>query len=183
MACSFDLPHHPAPMTDTSAQLLRVLIDQAPVAIAMLDREMRYIAASRRWISHYRFGTKNIRGLSHYELFPDMPERWRDIHQRALNGEIIFCDEDRFDRADGEVQWQRWEVRPWYASGAQGGFTIFTEDITQRVRDREQLLALNAEQLRAALAEAEGLRGQLREMEMSMRKLAPAEPTRLSGDR
>lgn len=180
MVRSVESVHHPAPMADTSEQLLRVFIDQAPVPIAMLDREMRYVAASRRWCSDYRFGEKNIRGLSHYELFPDMPERWRDIHQRALNGEIISCDEDRFERADGEIQWLRWELRPWYSTSGQGGFTIFAEDISKRIRDREQILRRNAEleqrmsernaqleenaaRLRAALDEVDGLRQELRE--------------------
>ena len=129
-------------MADTSEELLRVFTDQAPVAIAMLDRDMRYVAASRRWLSDYVFIDKNIRGLSHYEVFPDIPERWRDIHQRALNGEIISCDEDRFDRAHGGAQWLRWEVRPWYSNVGLGGFTILAEDITRRIRDRERVLQI-----------------------------------------
>lgn len=139
-------------MADNSEALLRVFIDQASVPIAMLDREMRYVAASRRWLSDYGLGGRSIRGLSHYDLFPDIPERWRDIHQRALNGEIVSCDEDRFDRADGKTEWQRWEVRPWYTSEGQGGFTIFSEDITARIREREHVVTLNA-QLQQRLSE------------------------------
>src|SRR6187200_3247750 len=88
-------------MNGDSEELLRLFIDQAPVPIAMFDREMRYIAASRRWVNDYGFGKKKWRGVSHYELFPDIPDRWREIHQRALNGEVVAASEDRFDRADG----------------------------------------------------------------------------------
>src|SRR5688572_758764 len=74
-------------MQGDSEELLRSFIDQAPVPIAMFDREMRYIAASRRWVSDYGFNDKSWRGASHYEMFPDLPSRWLAIHRRALYGE------------------------------------------------------------------------------------------------
>lgn len=167
-------------MPDNSKELLHVFIDQAPVAIAMFDRGMHYIAASRRWLSDYGLADRTLRGLSHYEVFPDLPARWRDVHRRALAGEIISSDDDRFDRADGSVQWLRWEVRPWYGEEGLGGITIFFEDVTERrraqsrleqlnaqlehrVRDRTALLESSVQDLRTALIEAEKLRQELRE--------------------
>jgi len=167
-------------MTGDREDLLRLFIDQAPVAIAMFDREMRYIAASRRWVSDYSLADQTLRGLSHYEVFPDIPERWREIHRRALGGEIVTMDDDRFDRDDGTVQWLRWEVRPWYREETLGGIIIFAEDISERTRARERILQLNVEleqrvlertalleasvtDLRQALLVADGLRRELRE--------------------
>jgi diguanylate cyclase (GGDEF)-like protein/PAS domain S-box-containing protein len=167
-------------MPDNSEELLHVFIDQAPVAIAMFDRDMRYLAASRRWLSYYGLTNRTLHGLSHYEVFPDLPERWREIHRRALAGEIISSQDDRFDRADGSVQWLRWEVRPWYGKEGLGGITIFLEDVTERrraqtrleqlnaqlehrVRDRTALLESSVQDLRTALIEAEKLRKELRE--------------------
>jgi PAS domain S-box-containing protein len=160
-------------MNDDSEELLRLFIDQAPVPIAMFDREMRYIAASRRWVSDYGLGDKKWRDVCHYEVFPDLPVRWRAVHRRAMYGEIITCDEDRYDRADGVVQWLRWEVRPWYRESEQGGIIIFAEDITERKKAQDSLLKLNAEleqrvqertsHLQQALDEAERLRRELRE--------------------
>ncbi|HVT97975.1 MAG TPA: EAL domain-containing protein [Acidobacteriaceae bacterium] len=121
-------------------ELFQLFIEYAPAAIAMFDREMRYIAASRRWIQDYGLAGQDLTGRSHYEIFPEIPERWKALHQRALNGEDLYCDEDRFVRADFTVQWLRWELHSWRtAEGSIGGLLIFTEDITQQKKDKEQL--------------------------------------------
>ena len=97
----------------------------------MFDREMRYLAVSRRWISDYGLGERDIIGLSDYEVFPEIDEKWKDIHRRALSGEVVKGDDDPFERADGRVQWLRWEARPWYAGYSDiRGIVVFTEDIT-----------------------------------------------------
>lgn len=113
--------------------LLNIFIEHSPVALAMFDRHMRYIHASRRWKSDLHLSHEDLRGRWHYEVFPDVPDRWKEIHRRALSGEIIRSEEDRFERNDGSEQWFRWEVRPWLqASGQVGGLLIFFEEITER---------------------------------------------------
>ncbi len=112
---------------------LRIFVEHAPAAIAMLDTDLRYVAASRRWLVDYGLPEQDVRGRSHYELFPEIPERWKEILRRCLAGAIERADEDSFDRADGTRQWLRWEVRPWHASpGTVGGIVIFSEDVTER---------------------------------------------------
>lgn len=113
--------------------LLREFITHTPAAIAMLDRDLRYVQASRRWLSDYKLHDQNIIGRSHYEVFPDIPERWKQIHQRVLAGAVEGCDEDPFPRADGGLEWLQWEARPWYeSSGSIGGIVFFTQVITER---------------------------------------------------
>jgi PAS domain S-box-containing protein len=120
---------------------LSLLIDHSPAALAMFDCDMRYLAASRRWYADYGLSDEII-GRSHYEVFPEIGEDLKAIHRRALAGETIRGDEDRFVRQDGTEQWLRWEVRPWFtAADAIGGIVIMSEDITERksaVRDLQQ---------------------------------------------
>ncbi|MDE1943401.1 MAG: PAS domain S-box protein, partial [Betaproteobacteria bacterium] len=106
----------------------------------MFDLDMRYLAASGRWIEDFKLRQPDILGKSHYEIFPEIPERWKEIHRRALQGEFFSAHEDRFDRQDGSVQWLRWEIRPWYAANEViGGIIIQTEDITARKSAEDEL--------------------------------------------
>jgi PAS domain S-box-containing protein len=133
-----------------SNERMSLFVEYAPAALAMFDRDMRYLAASRRWMRDY--GLKaDIVGNSHYEVFPEIPERWKDAHRRGLAGEVVRNDEDLFVRADGFRQWLRWEIRPWRAAtGEVGGIVIFSEDITELVRAREAT-ATHASELEEAM--------------------------------
>jgi PAS domain S-box-containing protein len=145
-----------------SRERLRLFIDHAPASLAMFDRQMRYLSVSRRWLSDYGLGDRDILGLSHYEVFPEISEGWKEAHRRGLAGEVVRSEGDRFQRLDGSVQWIRWEVRPWYdAAGGVAGIVIFTEDITESRRAEEalrqsyqrlDLLAETASQLLASVA-------------------------------
>ncbi len=136
-----------------SEERLRLFVTQAPVAIAMCDRHMHYLAVSRRWQADYGLGTQELIGRSHYELFPDLPPAWRAAHARALAGAVERNEEDCFVRRDGTVQWLRWEVQPWrYASGEVGGLIIFSEDIT--VRKEVERALTESEQRWRTVAEA-----------------------------
>ncbi|MEZ4671328.1 MAG: PAS domain S-box protein [Anaerolineae bacterium] len=125
-----------------SEQRLRLFIEHAPAAITMLDKNMVVLAASRRWIEDYRLGESNIVGRSHYDLFPEIPERWKEIHRRCLAGTVEKHDKDPFSRADGKLDWVRWEIHPWrHSNGEIGGILLFSEVITDRVNAEKILRA------------------------------------------
>jgi PAS domain S-box-containing protein len=124
-------------------ELLKIFVKNVPTAVAMLDRDMRYVQVSDRWCTDYLPGRAQILGRSHYEIFPDMPERWKEVHRRALEGETLRADEDRWDGTDG-THWARWEVRPWKTpEGAVGGILILAEDITRRKQMEESLSGMS----------------------------------------
>jgi len=123
-----------------SEERLRLFIQHAPVAIAMFDNKMRYLAASRRWLADGNLSDRDIAGRSHYEIFPNLPDDLKDAHRRALAGEVVSSSEYRYVHGNGTVQWFTWEVRPWYVKGDTiGGIIIYSEDITRQKQVEEEL--------------------------------------------
>lgn len=137
---------------------LEAFVGAAPAAIAMFDHEMRYIAASERWLDDYQLKTKEFIGVCHYDLFPDTSQEWRRIHQRCLNGAIEREEEELLDQANGEKEWVKWEVRPWLNNNYQvGGIIILTEDITVRKKQEEELRVAKRKAEEASEAKAQFL--------------------------
>ena len=125
-----------------SEEQFRLFFDSAPAAVAMFDRDMRYLAVSRRWLGCFDL-PDDVIGRCHYDVFPNLPERWRQTNDRCLAGATESAEEDRFERADGAVQWLKWQVLPWCtALGDVGGIIILCEDITESRRwiARQQVL-------------------------------------------
>jgi PAS domain S-box-containing protein len=122
--------------------LLRSFVEHTPAAVAMLDKDLKYIATSRRWLQDYGLGERDLAGQHHYDVFPEIRNlpHWQRLHQSALAGAIERSEEDLFVRADGRTDWLRWEMRPWRDDkGAIGGVIMFTEVITERKLAEERL--------------------------------------------
>jgi PAS domain S-box-containing protein len=133
----------------TSEELLKIFVKHVPAAVAMLDRDMRYLQVSNRWCSDNSVEASELLGRSR-ELSPEMPDRWKEVNRRALQGETLRADEDRWE-SGGSTRWARWEVRPWRAAdGTVGGILILTEDITRR-KQMEETLRESEDKLRLLL--------------------------------
>ncbi len=129
---------------------LQFFLRDAPIAVAMFDRDMRYLGASGPWLKDYRLDSRVI-GRRHSEVFPEMSERWKELHRCVLRGELLEAAEDHFERPDGTEAWLRWKARPWRgADGEVGGAIIFSEEITAR-KDAEQCARRNDLRLQLAL--------------------------------
>ncbi len=127
-------------LRETQEQL-RLFVEHSPAALAMFDNQMRHLHVSRRWMTDYGLGDRDLRGLWLYDVLPDLPEKWKEAHRRALAGEVVRKEAERFRRADGTEQFVRSELRPWQDDeGGIGGILIFSEDVTEREKAEAELL-------------------------------------------
>jgi PAS domain S-box-containing protein len=145
----------------TSEALLRIFVENTPASVAMCDRDMRYLAYSRRWVKDYGLPHEDLTGRCHYDVFGNIPDRWKAEHRRCFRGEVIYNEEEPFVRADGSTDWVRRTIHPWYDRDDNiGGLIMFTEVITERKtveQERERLI----KELRQALKDVKQLSGML----------------------
>ncbi len=137
---------------------LKAFVQNAPAAVAMLDNNMVYIAASDKWKEDYKIPSeKNIIGQIHYNILTNISEEWKQLHQKCLKGEVIKKEEHVWRPAGWHTDmYIKWEARPWYElNGDIGGLILYTQDITTMCLQRDELndAKLNAEQASSAKSE------------------------------
>jgi len=139
-------------------EVLRLFVRHTPAAIAMFDNDMRYLQVSDRFLTDYGLEGQDIIGKRHYDLFPDLPESWKEVHRRILAGAVERNDEDPYVDNDGNPGWLQWESRPWRKpDGEIGGLILFTQVITERKRAETELRA-SEDRLRALSAKMQSAR-------------------------
>jgi two-component system sensor kinase FixL len=136
---------------------MRQLIEQLPVAVAVFDREMRYVAVSRVFIRDHpgalQLTPAAYVGRSHYDTILHRNDHWRLVHLRVLAGEAVHMDAEPYPQADGRPGWIRWRMAPWRGvDGSVGGATLFIEMVTGRVEAERALVASESR-----LRESEGI--------------------------
>jgi two-component system sensor histidine kinase/response regulator len=125
-------------------QQLKQIITCVPVAMAMFDTEMRYVANSHKWLTQFNLEWQTLTDLSHYKLFPDTPNRWKVMYEEALKGKVVSMSEDAWQRADGSVMYLRWAAHPWYnPDGKVGGIVMVSDKINELVEARETALEVS----------------------------------------
>lgn len=136
-----------------NSELLCAFVKHTPAAVAMLDRNLRYLLTSHRWLTDYALDNQDLIGRSHYEMFPllefesegeewgqkghrsyqtppQLPtlKRWQEIYALCLTGKAQCGDSDYVIIPNGLRQRIKWEIQPWHTStGEIGGIMMFTE--------------------------------------------------------
>lgn len=131
--CSMLPMGHPTP----SESLFKTLVEHAPAALAILDRAGRYMIASRRWITEFNLGTRDLSGRFCFEVFPKSARKWKE---RCLAESVEKHQNVLFQRSDGTTEYRDWELRPWRdASGGIGGIVVISELSADQSPSRERV--------------------------------------------
>jgi len=129
-------------------QQIQAIASCAPVAMAMLDRELRYVAHSDAWKAQHGGGAGTWIGRAYGEIHPEEMALWEDRFVRCLQGETLSCAEESLERG-GKTHVVRWAMTPWRdPEGHIGGLIIVREPIDELVAARES--ALDAAKAKAA---------------------------------
>ena len=116
-----------------SHRLMSYIIEHMRSAVAVLDHNLHFVYLSKKFLQDYEVQEKHAIGKHHYEVFPGIPQKWRQVHKKCLEGSIIRAEDDTYLRPDGRQERTRWECRPWHTDqGDIGGIIIYTEMITDR---------------------------------------------------
>jgi PAS domain S-box-containing protein len=144
------------------------LIETAPVALVMTDRDLRIQRVSPRWLAERGMEGDNVIGKRLQDLFPGTHEQREAGYEAALQGETVRWDRVRLNLPNGQRPWIRGEVAPWRdADGAVAGLLIKSHDITDMV-EAVEAAERSEQRLRLATEMAELL---VWEADYSRRKL------------
>jgi len=117
---------------------MQYVIEHSNAGVAVHDKELNYVYVSKKYLDQYDIHD-DIIGKHHYDVFPDLPQKWREVHQKTLQGEVFKNDRDLFIRSDGSRLWTRWETRPWYDVNQEiAGIIVYTEVINDLVKTEQQ---------------------------------------------
>ncbi|MBF0141085.1 MAG: SpoIIE family protein phosphatase [Magnetococcales bacterium] len=117
-----------------------MLVRHVPVAMALFDRDLKYLQASHRWLENHNLRQEEAIGKSHFELRPDLPSKWKEIFTRCLAGHWERREEECFSDDENASEWYTWEAFPWRdAQGRIGGILMFMENVANRVHMERQV--------------------------------------------
>ncbi|MGB3534835.1 MAG: PAS domain-containing protein [Microcoleaceae cyanobacterium] len=115
----------------------RLLIEQMPVAVAMVDKQMNYIAVSQQWQETFDL-VENWLGFHHHDLFLSFPQTWLYKAQCCLAGNLDQWEQScyislqnryRQAHATRPVQWMQWKVQSWRnEAGEIGGLILIVQN-------------------------------------------------------
>ena len=159
-------------------RVLESVVASAPVALLMVDRQMRVMQVSQKWRRDMDVGA-DVTGLSVFDIFPDSRQQWRGILDRAVRGKVVRTSRAPLVLPGGARRWIRGEATPWRdRRGRVGGLLVMTHDITDMVEAMEKL-ERSQQSLRLALEIGEL---SMWELDHRDRRVNSAGPTVLDSD-
>ncbi len=119
---------------------INFLIKDSPVAVAIVDTNMKFVCHSDVWCQEFGKGQHTLIGKSYYEVLSNTPKALHEVHKECLEGASNSNKAQKFIHSDGTVQWLKWKITAWKDEQQQvGGLIIVQEDITEE-KLREELL-------------------------------------------
>jgi len=103
---------------------IAAFVENAPNAVAMLDRDLRFIAFSPAFFGGMGIDDATVIGRTPYEVAPETV-RYRPMHLRCLSGAREVGELEHIQPPAGGDRWISVDVGPWrHDDGSIGGILI-----------------------------------------------------------
>ena len=94
-------------------QLLKVIAN-APVPMALMNRDLNFITYSKKWIEEFPpDSTGQIVGENYQKIYSFIPDTWIRAGREALKGKVVSKQEDVVDIPFVGKRYFRWAIHPW----------------------------------------------------------------------
>lgn len=124
--------------------LLREIVKNTPVPIAMLDEELRFVTWSDSWVRTYGPRRANLEKRRMEDVYPFVPEDWLAYCRNALAGIAHQLSETELTMPDGTTASLRLAVHPWSERPEiPKGIVIVAERIDELVCSRKEAESAN----------------------------------------
>ncbi len=154
--------------TELNERQLQQFVQQAPVAVAMIDADLNFITVSDQWYNEFDLTKGSLNNVKFQSMSHPILDYvlWADRLNRALNGKVLSKKKEAFTLDDGEQVWLKWKLIPWYDDpGKIGGLIMYADDITmeanytddleEKVKERTAELELQTRKMAALNEELE----------------------------
>ena len=96
-----------------SEAMIVLMLEKLPLAMAMFDTSMRYLAVSERWCQEYGVQAQELIGRDHEALFPHVRNTFKNLCRQGLDGKSSEVSEHLIDSA-GHAYTVVWRIEPWH---------------------------------------------------------------------
>ncbi len=123
---------------------IAAFVENAPNAVAMLDRDLKFLAFSPAFFGGMGIDEATVIGRTPYEVAPETA-RYRPMHLRCLAGAREGGEPERIQPPVGGDRWITVDVGPWRDDdGSIGGILIVSKDVTAQHKAEEALKGTRA---------------------------------------
>ena len=120
---------------DTVDHLLERVIASAPVSVALIDRDRRFVQVSPRWRLDMGEGDTRLIDRPLEDVFPGSSHVWAQLFRRCLAGEVLRNESVELTDRSGVVRCIRAEVAPWTSlNGEPAGFILLAHNISDMLQ-------------------------------------------------
>ena len=121
----------------TELEAIKAFVENTPLAVAMTDLDLRFVAASPQWEADFGLPGQSWIGMTSYEAAPDT-EKFKAAHQRVLAGENMRGEPELLTLPNGETRWMSWNASAWREKdGRIGGMLLISRDMTDLVEAQD----------------------------------------------